>query len=259
MGGRGGDAAALEGMRGLGGAMGKDGEREADDEAVSSGRGGGGFGGGDEYIPPQIEAMFSDQATMEKRFRSGFSIDKSRMDEVDAFLAQFYEMSSKAPSGTAVVAYDTNARRRTQLPKARSLHQLLQHLKPNIDSVDPNASPAAKIGHNLGEQVWDVLSDNLYYSDADKRYMANLAAHLGTRHLAAADKIAAAAALRVTAQGGDLYNGLEMIFTEEFKKGKTGMDEEKRRRAAANFIVPDDYKQGETNWTQKAVIDEDQL
>jgi hypothetical protein len=168
-------------------------------------------------------------------------------------------MSSKNSDGVALTAWDSNARRRVQLPQPRSLHQLLQHLEPSIDSVDPSVSAAAKVGHSLGEDVWQVLSDNLYYSDTDKQYMANIAAKLATKHLTEAQKLSAEAAAVVVARGGDLYHGTDMIFTKEFKKGKSGIDDERRRRAAANFVVPDDFKQGETDWEQQAVIDEDQL
>jgi len=210
-------------------------------------------------IPPQIEAMLFDQDTMDKKFAQGFSLETEGMDEADAWLAQNYEMSSKSAEGVALTAWDSDARRRVQLPQPRSLHQLLQHLEPRIDSVDPSASAAARVGHALGEDVWNVLSDNLYYSDADKQYMANIAAKLATKHYTEADKLSKEAAAVVAAKGGDLYHGMEMIFTREFKKGKAGIDDEKRRRAAADFVVPDDYKQGATDWKQQAVIDEDQL
>jgi len=260
--------------RGAGGAGRGRGQGAVDGENGGGGEGGGGGrrsrrGGEDDVlqedssfnvsIPPQIEAMLFDQDTMEKKFAQGLSLDTEGMDEADAWLAQNYEMSSKNTDGVALTAWDSNARRRVQLPEPRSLHQLLQHLEPRIDSVDPSVSAAARVGHALGEDVWSVLSDNLYYSDADKQYMANMAAKLATKHYTEADKLSKEAAAIVAAKGGDLYHGMEMIFTREFKKGKSGIDDEKRRRAAADFVVPDDYKQGSTDWKQKAVIDEDQL
>ena len=39
----------------------------------------------------------------------------------------------------------------------------------------------------------------------------------------------------------------------------TGIEIEKRRRAAADFVPPDDYQQGDTDWDATAVVDEDDL
>ena len=50
-----------------------------------------------------------------------------------------------------------------------------------------------------------------------------------------------------------------MIYHEEFKKGNQGMEHERARRALVDFVPTDDYAQGDTDWQQQAVVDEDDL
>lgn len=182
------------------------------------------------------------------------------MDGVDKFLAYFYMESNKTEGGDVLDTIELKPHSRVNLPKARSLAELLRVMTPNIYTVDPSTNANAQTAHIIGEEVWAVLTDNNYYSDKDKEYMANMASKLAAYHLDDADAIAVEAAKSVKeSRELDLYDGVDMIFHEEFRKGYQGMEHEKARRALVDFVPQDDYAQGDTDWQQQAVVDEDDL
>ena len=140
------------------------------------------------------------------------------------------------------------------------MHQLIQHLNSfQVTSIDPSINGAAKHGANLGEKVWNVLNNNIYWSDEDKTYMANLTAKMASEHYNEAINMQKDAEKRAKDIGGDVYDGYDMLFHPKFRKGLTGINEEKRMRALMDFVAPDDYNQGDTDWDTEAVVDEDQL
>jgi hypothetical protein len=213
--------------------------KDSDDAAPS----GGAFRGAD--IPPVVLAMLSDEALTEAA-KSGNSIDTRGMDPVDAFFAELYLESLKTEDNSVRSVIESPKFRRAQLPKPRSIHQLMASLHPAITSVAEGTD-----GHKLSSQAWQVISRNYYVNEADKVSMCNEIARLTEM---------------ITKESLKIHDDkMDMIFRDDFKKGYLGIEEEKRRllmsqneealRAAEDF---GDYGD-ETNWEVEAVVDEDEL
>lgn len=54
---------------------------------------------------------------------------------------------------------------------------------------------------------------------------------------------------------------IDEVFNPNFRKGRKGIEEEKRLKALADRkpVTDSQYAQGETNWDVEAVVDEDDL
>lgn len=224
---------------GLGGGGGRKGKRR--------GAGGEGDGGGGRFgdaMPPAVKAMLSDEAFQEA-VEKGYSIDTRGLDGIDAFFADVYLASLKTPDARMRTVVESTAWRRTQLPKARPVHQLIASTRPLITGAKEGSE-----GHRVASQAWQAVSRNYYVSEPDKAFICDQIAKKR-------DEIQLA--IEATEE-------VDMIFQSHFRKGFMGIEDEKRRlmisqneeamRASGyNFDSAEDT----TEWDVEAVVDEDEL
>ena len=68
-------------------------------------------------------------------------------------------------------ATDTENWRRTRIPRARPLLDLLEVVTPNIYSTE-----AGSEGYKVAQHAWDVMSKNYYFTEGQKEYICNMIA-----------------------------------------------------------------------------------
>lgn len=158
---------------------------------------------------------------------------------------------------------DTENWRRTRLPRARPMHDLLEVVTPNIYST-----AAGSEGYRVAQHAWDIMSKNYYFREDQKEYICNMIAK-------EIDEVNALVAMekQTFADEGEpiLFNTEHTIIITPFivaetlkitfYKGGDYLELEKDRNAAIELTqgISEEYKQGATDWQVQAVESEDDL
>lgn len=193
--------------------------------------------------------------------RAGHYLDTAGMDAADTMLSQWLMTSLKTSTSTTAQTLELPPQVEQQPPRPRSSAELLYAMQPRLRA---ESAPEGSIGHHLGSAVWDVVGQNHYYADHERVMLANGVA-------AEAEAVLALAAEFEAAQGDlDLKDSedshasasssaIDSIFDPAFRKGRRQMEEEERLAALRGRKVEVYEGQGETDWSQEAVLDEDDL
>lgn len=211
------------------------------------GAGGEGDGGGGRFgdaMPPAVKAMLSDEAFQEA-VEKGYSIDTRGLDGIDAFFADVYLASLKTPDARVRTVVASSGWQRTQLPKARPVHQLIASTRPMITGAKEGSE-----GYNLASQAWQAVSRNYYVSEPDKAFMCDQIAMKREN-------------IQLALEG---TGEVDLIFQPNFRKGFMGIEDEKRRlmisqneEAMRSSGYNFDNAEDSTEWDVEAVVDEDEL
>ena len=195
----------------------------------------------DEQIPQAIQNMLFDHEQLQNLLEEpGKRIADVGLDYGDKFIANIVTQALKTSDGVYRDVQVSKSFRTVKLPVARPARHLLMTTIPDIPD-DPSSR-----GYELGSVAWHVLSKNYYYSEADCKYMSQSISRLANRYLAQIEKIDHAT--------------VDMVLDADFRKGLTGIELETRKLESIEDAKPaKQYLMGATDWTQDAVVDEDEL
>ncbi len=214
---------------------------DSDEDALATPRG---INASSEDIPDHIKPILFDVQYFKDLVDRGETIDTSGMDHFDGWMAHKFVESVKSENGVVREVIKSNDFDKVNLPKARPLTHLLSTINPNIYSVTKDSD-----GYNIAANAWHVLSKNYYFTDKQKENMCNVIARK-------------AEYIFKTAEAAKQQNAeVDGIFDFDFKKGLSGIEAEKLKRAMYDGtpVKEDTFVQGNTDWDQTAVVDEDQL
>lgn len=204
----------------------------------------------DEQIPPEIQNQLMDHEFFLKLFREGElprdTSHHTEFDPIDQLLYCAWIESFKSPTHSFKTILDTNERRRVQIKKARSMHDLLHYTQPRIFGA-----PKGSVAYEIAEDAWSVLHQNNYWTERQKVELVNGIASMGHQIWTEAEEMC-----KTTN-----YEDVDLIFQRGFKKGNEYLEREKEAAALAGLTKKDvnEFVQEETNWEEEAVEDEDQL
>lgn len=192
-----------------------------------------------ESVPPNIMLHLFDVEALQHKIEDGLGIDTKGLDHGDEFIANVITQCLKNEDGvyreviTSKELFDN-----LRIPVARPAKSLLMSTIPDINE-DPDS-----IGYKLGSTAWQVLSKNYYYSEAECKYMSQKIAKLTNK-------------IMTMAQDPNLET--DLIFNQYFRKGLAGIEYEERKLELLSEQPSEIFEQGETDWEQSAVVDEDDL
>lgn len=192
-------------------------------------------------IPPTIQPLLFDHEFFAQKAAAGNAVDDSKMDPLDALMADAFMDSFKSGNGTYQTYLQSSKSSRVVIPKPRSSVQLQYSMLPPV-TCQPN-TPA----YALAESAWGVIQKNFYYNDRQRLQMVSgIAANM--------------VGLQAVLDKTDVST-VDMVFDPTFRKGIPGIERENRERMLSQVVVRDDdgLEKGETDWGVNAVEDEDQL
>ena len=180
---------------------------------------------------------------MKNSTRAGQVLDTRDMDPMDAFITDLVHESMKTSDASTTMVMDLPQNRLSQVPQPRATAELWAGLKPN-DSVMAGAAPGT-LPYQLGQRSWEVVGSNHYYSDVEREKITRLTVNLAGSTLSHVD----------TLEDDDI----DRIFDPSWRKGRAQI--EKDAIEAANRVTTTEVfeAQGEADWSQDAVVDEDDL
>ena len=98
------------------------------------------------------QLLFDNDEIESRMMKTPGSVDLSGMDPIEALLAEAFFESSKSKDGSFQKLLINEKRMKDiKLPKARSMKALLNAMKPQISTAEPNT-----FGHNVAVEVWKV-------------------------------------------------------------------------------------------------------
>lgn len=211
---------------------------------------------GADGVPPEVENYLYDSPFFEDKVAKGLEMDYGDMDPIEKFFADAFMESFRHKNHEVSVVIDKEGTNRIRLPTPRPTRELVASLYPNITSVSKETDQDA---YQLGEEAWMALSKNIYYSDAEKRYMANKIAR------DAKSIYDGAVELEKTGEV-DEYR----LWSPDFRKGFDGLTLEQRRELFGDDDFFDEVSEiaemeahldgtDLTDYDVEAVVDEDQL
>lgn len=195
----------------------------------------------DEQIPQAIQNMLFDHEQLQKLLEEpGKHIVDEGLDSGDKFIANIITQALKTTDGVYRDVQVSKSFGTVKLPVARPARHLLMTTIPDIPD-----DPASR-GYELGSVAWHVLSKNYYYSEVDCKYMSQSISRLANNYLAQIEKID--------------HTTVDMVLDPDFRKGLIGIELETRKLESIEDAKPvKKYLMGATDWTQDAVVDEDEL
>ena len=191
-----------------------------------------------ETVPPNVMLQLFDVEALQHKIEDRMGIDLEGLDKGDQFLAHVLTQCLKNEDGiyreviTSREMYDN-----LRIPVARPARSLLMAATPDINE-DPDS-----IGYKLGSTAWQTLSQNYYYSEADCKYMSQKVARITNKIIAMAEE--------------DFET--DLVLDQGFRKGLPGIEYEERKLELLSEQPDEELEQGETDWDQNAVVDEDDL
>ena len=192
-----------------------------------------------ETVPPNVMLQLFDVEALQHKIEDKMGIDLEELDEGDRMLANIVMECLKNEDGVyREVLTSKDLFDNLRIPVARPARSLLMSTIPDINE-DPDS-----IGYKLGSTAWQALSKNYYYTEAECKYMSQSIARITNKILARAEE--------------DFET--DLIFHNDFRKGLAGIEHEERKLELLNDQqVVEVFEQGETDWDQDAVVDEDDL
>lgn len=189
-------------------------------------------------LSPIVQAMLQDHEFFERDLLAGkASIDTSDMDPVDAFFTEAFLEGLKTESGTYRTMVFGNRDKRFQVPKPRSLVQLLAASTPNIKA------PRDSTGYSLALAAWPAIERNQFYNQYEKSKLVNRIAAFSKEFEAFCETVP--------------DEELDDVLGDEFRRGWELMEQEEQQEQ--EVITIDSIDHGDTDWNVEAVVDEDQL
>jgi len=216
----------------------------------------------DKDIPPEIQSQLLDHEYLRDQIKLGKVFNDKDFDPIDKYFANVFLEALKNDRGEHIDVMESKTKRRVRLPQKRSMSQLVQ-------STQPNFFPSHLNPHSLelGKNAWTAISNNIYFSDVDKRYICSEIAKQSHAIFVEADRIMVEYENRprdrVIGEGEiDEYEiPFDLVFQPGFRKGYEGLEEERMKEAleTGEEYVPTEYGNDNTNWEVEAVEDEDDL